>query len=124
MFQVKYFYGTYYLCCHLLPTLLALYFLRASARVVEHVLEDSLFAHNAESVYVKDTAIGFTDQLASFVKLGYVAGPFKRPPLENFRVNQILGVQQTGKIRPVMNLSHPEHESFNDAIPEEAFPKV
>ena len=96
----------------------------ASARVVDHVLQEPLFAHNAESVYVKDTAIGFTDQLASFVKLGYVAGPFKRPPLENFRVNQILGVQQTGKVRPVMNLSHPKHESFNDAIPDEAFPKV
>ena len=96
----------------------------ASARVVADAVSEPLFAKNAESVYEHETAVGFTDQLASFVKLGYVAGPFDRPPLENFRVNQILGVHQGGKVRPVMNLSHPKGDSFNAAIPDSAFPKV
>ena len=85
---------------------------------------DSLFAHNAPSLYEHETAVGFTDQLASFVKSGYVAGPFKKPPFKKFRINQIFGVKQSSKIRPVMNLSHPKGQSFNSSIPKGAFPKV
>ena len=91
---------------------------------MDHAVEAPLFAHNAESVYEQQTAAGFTDQLSTFVKKGYIAGPFDRPPLPNFRVNQIMGVRQAEKVRPVMNLSHPKHDSFNDAIPKSAFPKV
>ena len=91
---------------------------------MDHAVEAPLFAHNAESVYEQQTAAGFTDQLSTFVKKGYIAGPFDRPPLPNFRVNQIMGVRQAEKVRPVMNLSHPKHDSFNDAIPKAAFPKV
>ena len=98
-------------------------FFRADARVIDGNL-DSLFAQNAPSLYEHETAMGFTDQLASFVKNGYVAGPFKSPPFEKFRINQIFGVKQDTKIRPVMNLSHPKGQSFNSSIPKGAFPKV
>jgi len=66
----------------------------------------------------------FTDTVASWVKKGYVAGPFITPPLDNFRSNSMLAVEQPGKIRAVMHLSSPEGESFNDAIDADALEQV
>lgn len=59
----------------------------ADARVDETQLPN-IFCKNASSIYDSDIGAGFTDQLASMVKLKYIAGPFKKPPLKNFRVNQ------------------------------------
>jgi len=66
----------------------------------------------------------FTDTLAHWVKKKFVAGPFVLPPCADFRVNQMLAIDQHSKVRIVMNLSGPEGESFNDAIIEEALEKV
>jgi len=66
----------------------------------------------------------FTDTVASWVKKGYVAGPFTAPPLAGFRCNSMLAIEQPGKIRAVMNLSGPEGSSFNDAICENAVEQV
>jgi hypothetical protein len=53
--------------------------------------------------------------LASWVKKGYVAGPFPASPVPNFRSNAMLAIEQKGKIRIVMDLSSPKGASFNDA---------
>ena len=95
----------------------------ADARVDESQLPP-IFCQNASSIYDSDIGSGFTDQLASMVRLKYIAGPFKKPPLKNFRVNQLLGVRQHNKVRPVMNLSFPKKRSFNSAIKKGSFPKV
>ena len=57
-----------------------------------------------------------TDTLASWVKKGFVAGPFDRWPLKNFRVNLLMAVAQPTKIRPIMNLSAPTGSSFNESV--------
>jgi len=58
----------------------------------------------------------FTDVLASWIKQGFVAGPFISPPLPDFRSNSMMAVEQPGKVRIVMNLSAPKEKSFNDAV--------
>jgi hypothetical protein len=60
----------------------------------------------------------FTDSLASWLKLGFVAGPFVTPLVEDFRANQMIAIEQKGKICIVMNLSAPEGASFNDNVDE------
>ena len=76
------------------------------------------------SVSVTAHGAQFTDVLAHWIKCGFVAGPFVLPPYPNFRVNQMLAIDQHSKVRIVMNLSGPEGESFNDAIIEESLEKV
>jgi hypothetical protein len=48
----------------------------------------------------------FTDILASWIKKGYVAGPFRIAPLDNFRSNSMLAIEQPGKIRAIMNIEY------------------
>jgi hypothetical protein len=45
-----------------------------------------------------------------------VCGPFPEPPFPVLRVNPIQAVLQHDKVRPVLNLSFPPLQSFNDAI--------
>jgi len=66
----------------------------------------------------------FTDVLASWIKQGFVAGPFISPPLPDFRSNSMMAVEQPGKVRIVMNLSAPKDQSFNDAIDDKALEHV
>jgi hypothetical protein len=66
----------------------------------------------------------FTDILASWVKGGYVAGPFVVPPLNEFRSNSMLAVAQPGKVRAILNMSAPEGSSFNDAVITDALEQV
>lgn len=66
----------------------------------------------------------FTDTLAWWIKQGFVSGPFQVPPLENFRTNAMIAIEQRSKIRIVMNLSVPEGASFNDAVHDDALEKV
>ena len=63
-----------------------------------------------------DNGLYVTDSICTWIKKGFVSGPFSSPPLENFRVNSILAVPQPGKIRICMNISLPEGKSFNDNI--------
>ena len=78
----------------------------------------------ANSPSVNSHGEEFTDVLAWWVKKGFVSGPFADPPCENFRVNQMLAVEQHGKVRIVMNLSGPDGQSFNDAVIDIALEKV
>jgi hypothetical protein len=57
-----------------------------------------------------------TDVLAIWVKKGFVAGPFDKPPMEGFRGNPLMAAVQKTKVRPILNLSSPKGRSFNDAV--------
>jgi hypothetical protein len=57
-----------------------------------------------------------TDVLATWIKKGFVAGPFDEPPMEGFRGNPLMAAVQKTKVRPILNLSSPKGRSFNDAV--------
>ena len=64
------------------------------------------------------------DQICSWVKKGYVCGPFDDPPLANFRCNPLFAHVKRGKVRPILNLSAPEGRSYNDFIPKQSLLKI
>ena len=57
-----------------------------------------------------------TDTIATWVKKGFVAGPFDCPPVSGFRANPLGVVVRNGKIRPILNMSGPKGRSFNDNV--------
>jgi hypothetical protein len=57
-----------------------------------------------------------TDVLATWVKKGFVAGPFEKPPMDGLRGNPLMAAVQKTKVRPILNLSSPKGRSFNDAV--------
>ena len=57
-----------------------------------------------------------TDTIATWVKKGFVAGPFDAPPMPGFRVNPLGVVVRNGKARPILNMSGPIGASFNDNV--------
>ena len=57
-----------------------------------------------------------TDNVVGWIKAGFAAGPFKAPPLPDFRCNPILAVPQPGKVRVILNLSAPDGASYNDNV--------
>jgi len=57
-----------------------------------------------------------TDKIASWVKEGYVKGPFDYAPFPGFRTNPLMAVYRNEKVRPVINMSAPKNESFNDNV--------
>jgi hypothetical protein len=74
----------------------------------------SCFLKNADSAVQHGRIL--TDILASWVEKDFICGPFKDPPFKDFRVNSLLAIEQPSKIRPVLNISLPKNESFNDNI--------
>ena len=61
-----------------------------------------------------------SDALASMVKLGFIAGPFKEPPVPDPKVNGLMAVNKPdGSIRPCVNFSAPKDFSFNHGIDKE-----
>jgi hypothetical protein len=54
--------------------------------------------------------------VADWIKAGFVAGPFKQPPLNNFRVNGMIAIVKGPKVRPVLNVSELSGLSFNDNV--------
>ena len=66
----------------------------------------------------------FTKVLAGWIEDGFVAGPFMSPPLPEFRANSIMVVEQKTKVRPILNMSYPDGDSYNDNVDELAVPKV
>jgi len=64
------------------------------------------------------------DTIATWLKKGFVSGPFLEPPLNNFRVNCLMAVNQGSKVRPILNISLPEKCSFNDNVDEYQLEKV
>jgi hypothetical protein len=54
-----------------------------------------------------------TDVLATWVKKGFVAGPFQKLPMKGFRGNPLMAAVQKTKVRPFLNFSSPKGRSFN-----------
>ena len=73
---------------------------------------------NSKSVLQTEVAQFYTDQLATMVKKRFVCGPYdpEDVPVENLRLNSLFAVNQADKYRPILNLSKPEGNSFNEAI--------
>ena len=104
----------------------------AAARVVKNLVEGAPayqqkqlkggLMRNAPSAIQHGAA--FTDTLEKWIKDGFVAGPFLSPPLPEFRANTIMAIEQKDKVRPVLNMSCPEGNSYNDNVDEQAVPKV
>ena len=69
---------------------------------------------NARSAF--DHGAVLTDTVCTWVKKGFVAGPFDTPPVPGFRGNQLAVVPRNGKIRPILNLSSLKGGSFNDTV--------
>jgi hypothetical protein len=65
-----------------------------------------------------------TDKIASWIETGFVVGPFKTAPLPGFRANQLLAIARNDSIRPIINLSEPKGQSFNDNVDENRIEKV
>jgi len=79
-------------------------------------------APNAKSAYQHGALI--TDKIASWIKEGFVAGPFDSPPAEGFRANPLIAIVRNGKVRPVLNMSGPRGQSFNDNVDKSKLEKV
>jgi hypothetical protein len=77
---------------------------------------------NALSTFIHGAIV--TETIASWVEKDFVAGPFKKPPFKDFRVNRLVAVEQPSKVRPVLNLSEPVGSFFNDNIAEVLLEKV
>ena len=84
----------------------------AAVKLTHHL--PSLFAKNAKSAILNGKWM--TDTIATWIKRGYVMGPFAAPPFKLFRVNPLMAAIQPGKIRPILNLSSPKERSFNDSV--------
>ena len=65
-----------------------------------------------------------TDTIATWVKKGFVAGPFSTPPVPGFRANPLAVVVRNGKIRPILNMSGPRGRSFNDNVDKRKLEKL
>ena len=74
----------------------------------------SVLVKNAPKCYEYGETM--TDNIATWVKKGFAAGPFSCPPTKMFRCNSFLAVKQGEKVRPVLNVSLPEENSFNSNI--------
>ena len=65
-----------------------------------------------------------TDTFAFWLKSEFLCGPFDVPPLPRFRVNPVMVIPSDGKVRPVLNVSQPTGQSFNDNVNLKAMEKV
>jgi hypothetical protein len=72
------------------------------------------FAHGSE----------VTDSIATWIKKGFVAGPFFSPPVPNLRANSILAIPQTDKVRICINVSLPAENNLNCNIKANTLEKV
>jgi hypothetical protein len=96
--------------------------LKLGASSYQKIQLPACFTENANNIdkFGKEVA----DTVASWVKKGFVAGPFEAPPLRGFRVNKLIAIQQNEKVRPVLDLSEPKGASFNDNVAKEKLEKV
>ena len=92
----------------------AIHFLKKGAPSYQSVDHPPCNVKNAESAYVHGNLV--TDTIATWIKKGFVSGPFDGPPFARFRSNCLMAVEQHEKIRLVLNGSLPENKSFNSNI--------
>jgi len=65
-----------------------------------------------------------TDTLATWIKKGYVIGPYTLPPFKDINISPLMATVQKTKIRPILNLSAPEGSSLNEAVNKFAIRKL
>ena len=61
---------------------------------------------------------------ATWVRKGFMAGPFTTPSVPGFRANPLGVVVRNGKVRPILNMSGPIGRSFNDNVDESKLEKL
>ena len=83
-----------------------------------------VICHNPIDLSDTEVCDHLTDQICSWVKKGFVCGPFDAPPLPAFRCNPLFAHVKRGKVRPILNLSSPEGASYNDFIPKHNLLKI
>jgi hypothetical protein len=66
----------------------------------------------------------FTTTLKEWLEKGFVAGPFVSPPVADFRANSLMAEVQKDKVRPILNMSSPKPNSFNDNVEKLLVPKT
>lgn len=66
----------------------------------------------------------FTDTLSYWIEKKFVSGPFPCTPVQGFRANAMMAIEQKDKIRIVMDLSSPKGASFNEAVDDLRLEKV
>jgi hypothetical protein len=94
----------------------AIRFLKEGAPSFQKKSLGPIYCKNEPSAYQNGASL--TDSIAEWVKAGFVAGPFRTPPLPKFRVNPLKVVVQENKDRPILNVSSPFGSSFNDNVDE------
>ena len=87
-------------------------------------LPEPLWAENSDSLRDPSVGAAFTDNVCTWLKSGYLCGPFTEPPLPNLRINQVFAVEQPEKFRNIVNMSFPKKRSHNDAIDTTRLPKI
>lgn len=94
--------------------------------LVNEDLLSPLCDSNAKNMSQQKIGSFYTDQLVTMQKKKYISGPFslEDPPIENVRINSLFAVEQHDKYRPILNLSAPKGNSFNEAIPDDKMEKV
>lgn len=97
-------------------------YLKNGAPALQRIHLPPLVSENHESA-VQNGAF-LTDTIADWINMGFVSGPFAAPPLPDFRSNQLKVTVRNGKVRPIINASHPIGRSLNDNIIEEKMEKV
>jgi hypothetical protein len=82
----------------------------------------SCMQKNAKNAIIYGDAV--TDTVATWIKEGFVAGPFNSPPLDKFRTNCLMAIPQGSKVRPVLNGSLPAECSLNSNVDPHKVEKV
>jgi hypothetical protein len=100
----------------------AIEYLRNGAPSHQATELDACHVANSSKTVVNGRVV--TDNIATWIKMKYAAGPFSEPPIKKFRVNPLLAVVQPTKVRPVLNVSMPKELSFNSNIQKEELEKV
>ena len=72
--------------------------------------------NSTNSKTASDNGALLTDTIATWIKKGFVAGPFNTPPMAGFRADSLVVVVRNGKVRPILNMSGPKGRSFNDNV--------
>ena len=90
--------------------------------LIKKVKLPPLCSENSKSA--TDNGALLTDTIATWVKKGFVAGPFDTPPMAGFRANPLAVVVRNGKVRPILNMSGPKGRSFNDNVDKSKLEKL
>ena len=84
----------------------AVSYLRKGALAFQKISLPACTVPNAKASYTYGSLV--TDSVATWIKKGFVCGPFYSPPYSKFRSNCLMAVDQHDKIRLALNVSLPE----------------